>query len=225
MQTLRRLCIPQTALLGLTAPRALPVADMGFSWLHSFRPDGTQVPSSDPERLRSLLSCCTAFSTFLDQLLVHCGYRAEHVFVLGFSQGAMVALRTALTYARHRLGGAIAVSGMLLREDPLCELTAMRSLLADRARVSFTPLLLTHGARDDVIPVSRMRAQLHTLKKAFAAVHDEPLPSEVCVKEYPSKAHTFLSSQEEVRDVLSFLAERMRLRSLELERRPDVVIL
>jgi dienelactone hydrolase len=257
MRTLRRLAIPQTALLGLTAPRALPLGDMGFSWLHTFQADGAQVPSTDPRRLRSLEECCAALALLLSAIVqpaevptsgapVDDGqgegraratatgasggrWRAEHVFLLGFSQGAMVAFRSALTGA-HRLGGAIAVSGMLLREDPLCARATMYAALAGKrgGREGFTPLLLSHGARDHTIPLARMRSQVRTLRWAFGSAYgaaDGPLPAEVDVREYSEKAHSFFASEPEVRDALSFLADRMRLRSLQLEQRDDVVLL
>ncbi|NKB66297.1 MAG: phospholipase [Candidatus Latescibacteria bacterium] len=72
---------------------------------------------------------------------------AERVFILGFSQGASMALGVAL--GRPLLAaGVVGMSGLCVEE----------MLPADRTQVQGLPILLTHGRQDPVIPIHQGRS-------------------------------------------------------------------
>ncbi len=72
--------------------------------------------------------------------------------LLGFSQGAFLAITTALTHP-GRFGGVLALAGWA---NP--EVTA--ELLAKRPRVG---IVLIHGTEDDLVPIARAREALRLL--------------------------------------------------------------
>lgn len=71
----------------------------------------------------------------------------ERVLVAGFSQGASMALATALNQPQ-RVAGVAALSGVCGEEI----------LPADRDSVRGLPVLMTHGRQDEVIPVAQARS-------------------------------------------------------------------
>ncbi len=71
------------------------------------------------------------------------GIPAEKIIIAGFSQGAVMALTTGLTYPK-RLGGIIALSGYLPQRD---------TVLEQASKVNHTiPIFLGHGKEDNVVP-------------------------------------------------------------------------
>ncbi|MDD3669321.1 MAG: alpha/beta fold hydrolase [Alphaproteobacteria bacterium] len=75
------------------------------------------------------------------------GIPAHRIFVGGFSQGGLVALRAALTYP-DKTAGCIGMSAL-----PLVTAGKFRDI----------PVLLTHGDADDVVPVAAVQATRQTL--------------------------------------------------------------
>ncbi|MCU0804060.1 MAG: alpha/beta fold hydrolase [Burkholderiales bacterium] len=90
-----------------------------------------------------------ALAAFIDEVIGRHGADAERVYLLGFSQGATVALSFALTVP-DEVAGVIAVGGRLLRE--------VLPTLAPAVRTAGLPLFLAHGLHDDVVPIGRARA-------------------------------------------------------------------
>lgn len=71
------------------------------------------------------------------------GIPPKHLYVGGFSQGAVMALTTGLAFP-HTLGGIIALSGFLPHPDRFLK-------LANPAQ-AHTPIFLGHGTEDDIVP-------------------------------------------------------------------------
>jgi phospholipase/carboxylesterase len=104
------------------------------------------------------------------------GMPAERIVLAGFSQGGVMALHTALHYPK-RLAGILALSTFLAEGDSL-------SGAGDTANAQI-PILMCHGQRDTVLPMSLGKASLATLKSAGYAVEwrEYPMGHEVCREE------------------------------------------
>jgi predicted esterase len=133
----------------------------------------------------------------------------------------VVAVRLALTLVDKPLGGVIAVSSSLLEEEAL---TTPLGPTASAAPAR-TPLLVTHGRRDRVVPLDQARRHLVHVRSRYGAAKAEAEAGGKALvrwKEY-EKGHEMIKSQEEMQDVMAFLAEHLRLRSVALERRDDLI--
>ena len=88
-------------------------------------------------------------------------YKSEKIYVLGFSQGAMVCLEFVL-HIEKPLGGIFSLSGFF-REPKL-------NILRYHISQKRTPILITHGENDEVIPVKTSYHIYKNLKKQGANV-------------------------------------------------------
>ena len=117
--------------------------------------------------------------------------RAEHgaaaVYLLGFSQGAIMSLNIALQHAQH-IAGVAALSG-------ICS----ERMLPEGAGedLSSLPVLMTHGRWDQVVPVEQARASNELLAS---------LPLQLTYKEY-DMGHEI--NQECLSDLRDWLQERL----------------
>ncbi len=101
---------------------------------------------------------------FIDAELERAGLPEERLALLGFSQGAMMALHVAPRRARQ-CAAVIGYSGALIGPE----------LLAEEAR-SRPPVLLMHGEADEVVPFPSMAAAEQALRAAGFLVHGEARP-------------------------------------------------
>jgi phospholipase/carboxylesterase len=107
---------------------------------------------------------------------VKLGIPADKIILAGFSQGAVVALTTALRHT-DRLAGVLVLSGYL----PNAQELATDASPANRS----TPIFMAHGTQDPVIPFNVGQAAFDVLKKAKFAVswHSYAMAHSVCEKE------------------------------------------
>lgn len=83
------------------------------------------------------------------------GFPPEQVFLFGFSQGCLMCIETALRYP-HRLAGCIGVSGYVHAPEGLAQ---RLSPIAKEQK-----LLITHGTRDGLLDLARVRPGLDQLR-------------------------------------------------------------
>ena len=84
------------------------------------------------------------------------GWKAHNIFFLGFSQGCLVGTDVALHYPK-KLAGVVGISGYFNFEPRWRKNIAKKALQ--------TPWLLTHGKKDDVIPIEETKFGLGKLRK------------------------------------------------------------
>lgn len=114
--------------------------------------------------------------TLLDQTLdalVHHGYSHEQIVLSGFSQGAVVSLYTGIR-RKKPVAGIGALSGYLFGG------------LDDASNESrSTPIFMTHGLYDDVLPFDRSQMHSEDLSKAGYKLdfRDYPMGHEICQEE------------------------------------------
>lgn len=154
-----------------------------FAWYHvQFTPDGFLINEAEATQSRDLLL------QFLNEISNTYSLHPGRLFLMGFSQGAIMSLAAALTQPR-RLAGVVAMSGRLLS-----------SLLRDSTsseQLRGLPVMVVHGTQDEVIPVAHGREIRDTLSK---------LPVDLTWREYPM-AHQVTPNV--LKDVSQWLSSRL----------------
>ena len=104
------------------------------------------------------------------------GIPAENILLVGFSQGGVIALQTALRYPQ-KLAGIMALSTYL----PFAETT----LAQTKAHHKKIPIFAAHGTHDPVIPLLSWQTYVQQLKEAGFQVEDHAYAMEhsLCAEE------------------------------------------
>jgi len=172
---------PRLLVVSLRAPRPY---HSGFAWFGlDFPAQGEVVPNVEQahETVADLVR-------WLDAAPARLGADPQQVYLLGFSQGAMMSLAVLRT-APERLAGVVALSGLF--DDRLVTTRA-----ADAA-VARVPVFVAHGVEDRVLPIADGRA----IRDRF-----QPVVEDFTYREYPM-AHTI--GPDEKRDVATWLTLRI----------------
>ncbi len=142
--------LPDAAFVAPHAPEPCGMSPMGRQWfaLTNRAPD---------ERWTGVNAAAPALDAFLDAELAQHGLPAAKMALVGFSQGTMMALHVGLR-RKQQLASILGFSGMLVGPEHLGE-----------ARQLQTPVLLTHGDQDQVIPVDAMFNAAEDIAKAGGA--------------------------------------------------------
>lgn len=138
--------LPHARFVSPHAPDPCDQNPMGLQWF-GFMDASPRALLTGAERARGLIDA------FLDAELARLGLGDDRLALVGFSQGAMMALHVGLRRARP-CGAIVGYSGALIGSHELSG--------AVRAR---PPILLVHGDADQVVPV----ASLHEAIGALAA--------------------------------------------------------
>jgi phospholipase/carboxylesterase len=143
-----RALMPEAAFVSPHAPERSTASPMGRQWFAlSNRPP--EDPAGADERWNGAVKARGAIDAFLDAELKRLGLDESRLALVGFSQGAMMALHVGLR--RPRAPAAIlGFSGLLIGPERLGEATARDP----RGRPP--PILLAHGDQDPLIPFEAM---------------------------------------------------------------------
>lgn len=139
--------LPDAAFVAPDAPFPCHMAVWGFQW---FDIEG----ASQEQRLEGVRFVDKMLQPFFDAQLEAHGVPPEELYILGFSQGMMVALHSGLRRAVQPKA-VIGISGRLLGADLLA--TEMTNK---------PPVLLVHGDRDEVVPPESQKAAFDALQAA-----------------------------------------------------------
>lgn len=154
-----------------------------FGWFNiEFTPEGLVA---DVAQARSSLA---ALAKFLDELVAAYRVDPRGVYLLGFSQGAMMSLSLMLAHP-SKVAGVVAMSGRLPAD-------ALAGLAEPDALVGL-PVFVTHGIYDPVLPVESGREIRDRLSS---------LPVELTYREYPMGHEVSLES---LRDVARWLTDTL----------------
>lgn len=130
--------LPGAAFAAPDAPEGCDMSPYGRQWF--------SVADRTPARLAAGAELArAALDRFIDAELARRGLPPDAYALMGFSQGAMMALHTGLRRAVPPRA-ILAFSGALLAPERLGEATAR------------PPVLLVHGEDDEVVPIARSRA-------------------------------------------------------------------
>ena len=138
--------LPATAFVAPDAPEQ--IGGGGFGGRQWFA-----LTLRDPrEYLRGVRSAGPALDAFIDAEMARCGLAPRQVALVGFSQGTMMALHVGMR-RQTALAGIVGYSGVIAGAETLPAEIAARP-----------PVLLVHGADDELIPVGA----IHLTREALA---------------------------------------------------------
>jgi phospholipase/carboxylesterase len=149
--------LPDAAFVSPNAPFPCDMAPMGRQWFSFQDRDPAAV-------LAGVRAAAIHLNAFIDAELESAGLPDDRLVLLGFSQGTMMALHTAIRRPRP-CAAVIGFSGALVGPE----------LLAEEVR-SRPPVLLVHGDSDEIVPFQSMAAAEQALRAAGFLVHGEARP-------------------------------------------------
>lgn len=142
--------LPDTLFLAPDAPEVCAGSPMGFQWFPMPWIDASAQQDADA----GLARAAEDLDAFLDGVMVDEDLLPEQIVILGFSQGAMMALHVA-PRREEPVAGIVAISGRLLQPDTLAEEAICRP-----------PVLLIHGDLDEVVPPQSLPEAVDALQGA-----------------------------------------------------------
>lgn len=142
--------MPDTAFIAPDAPQDCDGAPMGYQWFPIPWIDG----STDEEASEAALKAVQDLDVFISRILEQEGVSPDRMVVFGFSQGAMLALRT-LPLRDAAIAGIVACSGRLLDPESFAETV-----------LSKPPVLLMHGDQDEMVSPGHFNEAGEALEKA-----------------------------------------------------------
>jgi phospholipase/carboxylesterase len=168
-------------IISVRAPNTLGPGS--YAWFDAdFTPRGPVINPEQAEASRKTLI------TLLHEATTAYGADPERVYLMGFSQGAIMSASVALTQP-ELVAGAVLMSGRILPE--------ILPLIASNEELTGLPFLVVHGTADMVLPISHGRASREFLSS---------LPVELTYHEYPMGHEV---SQESLADVTTWLTEQL----------------
>ena len=132
--------LPGVAFFAPDAPEPCSGNPFGRQWFPIPWLDG----SSEAQQGEGMRAAVADLNAFLDKILAEEGLGPEALALVGFSQGAMMALHTAPRRA-EAVAGVVAISGRLMVPERLETELLVRP-----------PVLLIHGDQDPVVPFDDM---------------------------------------------------------------------
>jgi len=150
--------LPDAAFVAPNAPERCPASPMGRQWF-ALSNRAVDDAAGAADRWQGTLKARPGIDAFLDRELTRLGLDESKLALVGFSQGAMMALHVGLR--RPRAPAAIvSYSGLLVGPEHLGEAKA-RNLKGEPP-----PILLVHGDQDPMIPFDALLLASEDLAKA-----------------------------------------------------------
>jgi phospholipase/carboxylesterase len=154
-----------------------------FAWFEvNFTPQGPVIQPEQAEASRNRMII------FLNEAVAAYGADPQQVYLMGFSQGAIMSASVTLTRP-DLVAGVVLMSGRILPQ--------IEPLLAAPEKLKGLPMLVVHGTTDVVLPINNGRDSQKTLLE---------LPVDLLYREYPMGHEV---SRESLADVTSWLSARL----------------
>jgi len=168
-------------IISVRAPNT--IGPRSYAWFDvDFTPQGPVIDPAQAEASRE------AVIAFLGEAVTAYSADSKQVYLVGFSQGAIMSASVALTRP-DLVAGAVLMSGRILPE--------IQPLIAASEALEGLPFLVVHGTADTVLPINNGRASNQLLSS---------LPVELTYHEY-TMGHEV--SQESLDDVASWLSAHL----------------
>ncbi len=160
MAPLAPLLDPHALVIAARSP--IELGPRAFAWFHvTFTPNGSVIDAAEAA------AGWAHVARFVDEAVAAYDADPARVFVVGFSQGAIMGLAAMLT-APERLAGVAALSGRLLPE-------VLPHAAPDDA-LRGKPVLIVHGTDDEKLGVHLARSARETLSRWPLALEYRELP-------------------------------------------------
>lgn len=153
-----------------------------YAWFAvTFTPQGPVIDAAQAESSRQTLT------RFIGAACAAYGADPARVFLLGFSQGAIMSASVALTEP-ELVTGAVLISGRILPE--------IRDQIAPPERLAGKPLLVQHGTEDTVLPIQHGRASRALLEQLPVRLeyYEHPIGHEISRDSF-DQARAWLSAE------------------------------
>ena len=150
---------------------AAQLSQPGFAYLAPQAADNTWYPNRFMAPIAENEPWLSSALTFVDDVyhqIIQAGIPFERTMILGFSQGACLALEYAVRNPR-RYGGVVGLSGALIGPDDVVR-TVQSSFTG-------TPIFLGCSDVDPYVPAKRIRADAKTLSRMGAKVTERLYPN------------------------------------------------
>lgn len=168
-------------ILSARAPNTL--AEGSYAWFHvEFTPNGIIINPDEAESSRKTIL------KFIREAAPAYNADAKRVYLMGFSQGAIMSLSVMLTEPEI-VAGVVAMSGRIPSE--------LRSMVVEPKRLKGFPVMVVHGLYDNVLPISYGRESRNFLST---------LPLNLTYCEYPMGHQV---TEQSLADVCEWLTEKL----------------
>ncbi len=146
--------LPDTHFISLNGLQKYDMAPFGFQWFSLKNRDASVMRSEVDKTLPAVLD-------FLEKKIIELNLSFEQLFLVGFSQGSMLATSIATSF-KQKLAGIIGFSGAVI----------LRNFTGN----NLTPICLIHGLEDEVIKIELMRRSRDHLKQLGFQVESHEIP-------------------------------------------------
>jgi phospholipase/carboxylesterase len=154
-----------------------------YAWFNlGFTPQGVVIDKAEAEHSRRTVR------QFITEVVDAYGCDPQAVYLMGFSQGAMMSMAVALTFP-GTTAAVVSMSGRVLPQ--------VLDQIADKDALIDLPIFVAHGTGDMVLPISHgrdTRAKLSELPVALS-YHEYPMGHEI--------------SYESLNDITEWLTDRL----------------
>ena len=141
----------------LDAPSEIPNYSLGRQWV-DLNPNGIYITDAGPKEIKiiesEILLANQLLQNTISEEITKYNLSFKDCFLLGFSQGGMMTFEFG-NYTTNLLGGLAILSGRIMTEDIITN----QSLLK-------TPIFISHGDCDDVLPIKTFDKACKFLKKS-----------------------------------------------------------
>ena len=142
--------------IAFDAPSIIPNYSLGRQWFNLY-PNGIYIADAGPKEIKIIQSEILRVNQILEntikQAMSKYDLSYKDCFLLGFSQGGMMTFEFG-NYSFNSLGGLAILSGRIMREDIIINQSLIK-----------TPIFISHGDRDDVLPIKVYDRACNFLKK------------------------------------------------------------
>eukprot|EP01080_Neovahlkampfia_damariscottae_P012446 gene12446-6198_t len=199
--------LPQTAILVANGTKKVPewIIPEGYSWFDSKIP-GLEDIFSTYSTSTEINIISGQWVDIIKNLVEKHSFKYQNIFLLGFSQGATMCCLISLSL-KQKLGGLICIS-------PSC-LELLFEYHKNELKNLKIPIYFSHGILDDKITTTDAKKNYDRVKKLLGNDDDS------IIKLY-KKQHQMISSPEEMKDIMEFIAPKMYLRNIQLEKASDI---
>ncbi|HKQ79927.1 MAG TPA: dienelactone hydrolase family protein [Blastocatellia bacterium] len=152
---------------------------MSYAWFNlGFTPQGVIVNPEEVDSSRRTIH------KFIGEIVEAYECDPDAVYLMGFSQGAMMSLAVALTYPGSA-AGVVAMSGRMLPQ--------IHAMITDKDALIGLPIFMAHGTRDTLLPINQGRDAREKLSE---------LPVELTYREYDMGHEISYNSLQDITDWL-----------------------
>lgn len=136
--------LPDTLFISPHACESWEMSKQNYQWF--------SLPNLNPETLKNgVRKALPLLKEYIEEILMHYQIQSNRLAVMGFSQGAMMALAVGLSNSKP-FAGILSYSGALIYPEKEIMMTD-------------TPILLVHGDQDDIVPfdyLTKAEKELHS---------------------------------------------------------------